>query len=53
MPLWALVKIEFMAKIEITLDEMINKMVASDLEKAKQHALLEKHGYLVTVGKET
>lgn len=37
---------------EITLDEMIVEMVASDLEKAKQHALLEKHGYAVTVGKE-
>jgi hypothetical protein len=37
---------------EITLDEMIVEMVASDLEKAKQHALLEKHGYSVLVGKE-
>ena len=37
---------------EITLDEMIVEMVASDLEKAKQHALLEKHGYSVSVGKE-
>ena len=37
---------------EITLDEMIVEMVASDLEKAKQHALLEKHGYSVVVGKE-
>jgi GDPmannose 4,6-dehydratase len=37
---------------EITLDEMIVEMVASDLEKAKQHALLEKHGYSVAVGKE-
>ena len=27
-------------------------MVANDLEKAKQHALLEKHGYSVAVGKE-
>jgi GDPmannose 4,6-dehydratase len=38
---------------EITLDEMIVEMVASDLEKAKQHALLEKHGYSVAVGKES
>jgi GDPmannose 4,6-dehydratase len=37
---------------EITLDEMIVEMVASDLEKAKQHALLSKHGYSVAVGKE-
>jgi GDPmannose 4,6-dehydratase len=37
---------------EITLDEMIKEMVASDLEKAKQHALLQKHGYSVAVGKE-
>ncbi len=37
---------------EITLDEMIKEMVACDLEKAKQHALLKKHGYSVAVGKE-
>jgi GDPmannose 4,6-dehydratase len=37
---------------EITLDQMIKEMVASDLEKAKQHALLQKHGYSVAVGKE-
>ena len=37
---------------EITLDEMIVEMVASDLEKAKQHALLQKHGYAISVGKE-
>ena len=37
---------------EITVDEMIIEMVASDLEKAKQHALLKKHGYSVAVGKE-
>jgi GDPmannose 4,6-dehydratase len=37
---------------EITVDEMIIEMVASDLEKAKQHALLKKHGYNVAVGKE-
>ena len=37
---------------EITLDEMIVEMVANDLEQAKQHALLSKHGYLVAVGKE-
>ena len=37
---------------EITLDQMIKEMVASDLEKAKQHALLQNHGYSVAVGKE-
>ena len=35
---------------EITLDEMISEMVAFDLEKAKQHALLKQHGYKVNVG---
>lgn len=33
---------------DITIDEMI----ASDLDQAKQHALLKKHGYVVVVGKE-
>jgi len=28
------------------------EMVANDLEKAQQHALLSKHGYSVAVGKE-
>ena len=37
---------------EITLDQMIVEMVANDLEKAKQHALLANHGYSVAVGKE-
>lgn len=37
---------------EITLDEMIVEMVANDLDKAKQHALLQHHGYAVSVGKE-
>jgi GDPmannose 4,6-dehydratase len=37
---------------EITLDEMIVEMVANDLDQAKQHALLSKHGYSVAVGKE-
>ncbi len=37
---------------EITLDEMIEEMVAHDLEQAKQHALLKDHGYAVRVGKE-
>ncbi len=37
---------------EITLDEMINEMIAHDLNQAKQHALLNKHGYNVSVGRE-
>jgi GDPmannose 4,6-dehydratase len=37
---------------EITLDQMIEEMVNNDLEQAKQHALLKKHGYSVAVGKE-
>ena len=38
---------------EITLDQMIMEMVANDLDQAKQHALLKKHGYDVSVGKES
>jgi GDPmannose 4,6-dehydratase len=34
---------------EITLDEMIVEMVASDLEKARQHSFLSKHGYSIAV----
>ncbi|MCX7677020.1 MAG: GDP-mannose 4,6-dehydratase [Alteraurantiacibacter sp.] len=37
---------------EITLDEMVQEMVAHDLEQAKQHALLKQHGYTVRVSKE-
>ena len=37
---------------EIALDQMIEEMVENDLDQAKQHALLKKHGYLVAVGKE-
>jgi GDPmannose 4,6-dehydratase len=37
---------------EITLDEMIVEMVTNDLDQAKRHALLQKHGYSVAVGKE-
>ncbi|MBU3627210.1 GDP-mannose 4,6-dehydratase [Polynucleobacter sp. JS-Safj-400b-B2] len=37
---------------EITLDQMIVEMVANDLDQAKQHALLGKHGFNVAVGKE-
>ena len=37
---------------EITIDQMIEEMTAYDLDQAKQHALLKKHGYVVAVGKE-
>ena len=37
---------------EITLDEMVQEMVAFDLSKAKQHALLKQHGFDVAVGVE-
>ena len=38
---------------EITLDQMIEEMIDNDLDQAKQHALLKKHGYSVAVGKES
>lgn len=34
---------------EITLDEMVAEMVAHDLDRAKRHALLQRHGYDVAV----
>jgi GDPmannose 4,6-dehydratase len=37
---------------KITLDEMVQEMVAHDLDKAKQHALLKSVGYTVSVGRE-
>ena len=37
---------------EITLDQMIEEMVAADLAEAKKHALLKKHGYDVSVSVE-
>ena len=36
----------------ITLDDMIAEMVAHDLDQARQHALLKKHGYAVAVSAE-
>jgi GDPmannose 4,6-dehydratase len=36
----------------ITLDEMVEEMVAYDLDKARQHALLKSKGYKVSVGRE-
>ncbi|NDC61887.1 MAG: NAD-dependent epimerase/dehydratase family protein, partial [Betaproteobacteria bacterium] len=37
---------------EITLDQMVQEMVAHDLGKAKQHALLKQYGFDVAVGVE-
>jgi GDPmannose 4,6-dehydratase len=37
---------------EITVEEMCAEMVASDLEKARRHALLEQHGHHIAVAKE-
>ena len=37
---------------EITLDQMIEEMVANDLDHARRHALLKTHGYQVTVSAE-
>jgi GDPmannose 4,6-dehydratase len=38
---------------QITLDEMVQEMVAHDLQQAQRHALLKKHGYTVPVSKES
>jgi GDPmannose 4,6-dehydratase len=37
---------------EITVEEMCSEMVANDLQKAKQHALLKDHGFDVSVSVE-
>lgn len=37
---------------EITLDQMIEEMVANDLDAAKRHALLKHHGFEVSVSQE-
>ena len=37
---------------ETTLDQMIEEMVANDLDHARRHALLKTHGYQVTVSAE-
>ncbi|MEE9302937.1 MAG: GDP-mannose 4,6-dehydratase, partial [Thiotrichaceae bacterium] len=37
---------------EITLDEMIKEMVATDLDNAKRHVLLKEHGYEVAIPQE-
>jgi GDPmannose 4,6-dehydratase len=36
---------------EITVEEMCAEMVKHDLDKAKQHALLKKHGFDVALAK--
>jgi GDPmannose 4,6-dehydratase len=37
---------------DITLDQMIEEMVAADLAEAKKQALLKKHGYEVSLSVE-
>jgi GDPmannose 4,6-dehydratase len=37
---------------EITAQEMCAEMVLSDLEQARQHALLKRHGFSVNVSAE-
>ena len=37
---------------EITVEQMCAEMVASDLDTARQHALLKKHGHTVSVSRE-
>ena len=37
---------------EITLDQMVKEMAAGDLAQAKQHALLKRHGYPITMSVE-
>lgn len=39
-------------KPEVTLDQMIEEMITSDLDQAKQLALLKNHGYKISLGKE-
>jgi len=38
---------------EITLDQMIEEMVANDLDEARRYELLTKHGHVVQKGKES
>jgi GDP-mannose 4,6-dehydratase len=38
---------------EITLDEMVEEMVAHDLDLARRHALLKANGYIIEVSKES
>lgn len=39
-------------ELEITVQEMIQEMVAHDLDQAKRHALLEREGFNVNVSRE-
>jgi GDPmannose 4,6-dehydratase len=36
----------------VTLDEMVCEMVDNDLDQARQHALLKRHGFAVTASQE-
>ncbi len=38
---------------EITVEEMCAEMVASDIDKAKQHSILKEHGFDVTISLES
>jgi len=38
---------------EITVEEMCSEMVASDLDKAKQHVILKEHGFKLAIGIES
>ncbi len=38
---------------EISTEEMVREMVAYDLDQARQHALLMRHGYEVNVSRES
>ncbi|TOO97177.1 GDP-mannose 4,6-dehydratase, partial [Vibrio parahaemolyticus] len=38
---------------EITVEEMCAEMVASDIDKAKQHAVLKEHGFDVAISLES
>ena len=49
-PTKAKVKLGWVPKI--TLDAMVEEMVAYDLDKAKQHALLKSQGFKISVGRE-
>ena len=45
-------KIELSWVPEITLQQMVEEMVAYDLDQAKRHALLQNHGYDLALTKE-
>jgi len=49
-PTKAKVKLGWVPKI--TLDQMIEEMVADDLDKARRHAVLESQGFKVSIGRE-